>query len=117
MRTRCISLRTQSLSDLALSTAKSDRKYAYKHIASFTSEELLYFASQISAQRGWGSGLRKAISRWYSSRTPEQIKQELGEMRVIEGWDHAALIRMAHPIPSTEKHSLLFRELLRRNVA
>ena len=117
MRTKVISLRTQSLSDLALSDAKSDRKYAYKHIASFTSEELLYFASRISAQRGWGSGLRKAISRWYSSRTPDQIRAELEVGKAIAGWDHALLIRMAHPTPSTQEHSLLFRDLLRRNVA
>ena len=114
MKTCTVSLRTKSLSDLALSDSKPARKYAYRHIARFTSEELLYFASRVGTRRGWGSGLRKAVGRWYSSRTSEQIRAELEITAKFGGWDHGALIRMAHPTPSTQEHSLLFREITRR---
>lgn len=108
MTTCVISMKAQSLAGLAASESKSDRRYAFKRVPQLSGPELLEFSSEVSKLRGWGSGLRKAVSAWYASRTPEELLEDTGESKE----KHAALIRSAHPKPASAMHSLVLQRLV-----
>lgn len=104
----CISMKAQSLAGLAASTEKADRRYAFRRVAALSGPELLAFSQEVSKLRGWGSGLRKAVSAWYASRSPEEILEDTQDSREA----HAELIRSAHPKPASPMHSLVFQRLV-----
>jgi len=58
---------------------------------------LFHFARAAKAFRGWGRGLRAAVARWYTSKTPEQIEYQVAKYGQRDGWSHRDLLRLAHP--------------------
>ena len=66
---------------------------------------------------GWGRGVRNAFASWYNTKTPSsaayQVLKYQGRV-VIEKdnssrWTHADILRLAHPTPSTQAHSDVFK--------
>lgn len=74
-----------------------------------TGTHLFAFAATCDGLRGWGRGLRKAVGRWYNSKTPGELEYQLVKYQQREGWSNRDLLRLAHPVPSTEDHRALFK--------
>ena len=58
---------------------------------------LFHFAEYVEGFRGWGRGLRNAISNWYLSKTPSQLALDVVKYQQRDGWSHRDLLRLAHP--------------------
>ena len=51
--------------------------------------------------KGWGTGFRKAISHYYTSRNGRDLAFQMTKYQNREGWTHADIIRMIHIDPTT----------------
>lgn len=69
------------------------------------STQLFGFLNNIQELRGWSRGLRTGVSKFYTSKTPEQVAYQLVKYRQRDGWTHKDVLRLAHP-KSTELNSL-----------
>ena len=69
---------------------------------------LFQFAESVNALRGWGRGLRRAVSRWYAGKTPEQLAYQVAKYRQRGGWSHRDLLRLAHP-SQTDDRAAIYR--------
>lgn len=74
-----------------------------------TGTHLFQFATVCDGMRGWGRGLRKAVGRWYNVQSPEALAYQLVKYGQREGWSHRDLLRLAHPVPSSEQHKVLYK--------
>lgn len=76
----------------------SDRYYAYSKLSEVarTASTLFEFISYRLMFGAWSMGLRKAVSRWYLEKTPEQIAYQGVKYRQREGWTHRDVLRSAH---------------------
>lgn len=67
-----------------------------------TGEELLtfiHFSEQISKLKGstgWGRAQRKAISKWYNSKSPQQLAATCTQFISRHGWTHRDVLRLGH---------------------
>lgn len=73
-----------------------------------TATHLFYFVSQVKELRGWGRNLRKGISNWYNGKTVEQLGYQIVKYRSRYGYSHQDVLRLAHPVPASKAHDLLF---------
>ncbi len=71
-----------------------------------TPTHLFQFAHYVSAMRGWGKGLRSAISDWYLSKDVGHLGYQMQKYksRKVEGeaWTHADLLSKAHVKPGDD---------------
>ncbi|HET9958477.1 MAG TPA: TROVE domain-containing protein [Polyangiaceae bacterium] len=74
-----------------------------------TGTHLFQFASVVKNFRGWGRGLRSAVGRWYSEKSPDQLAYQIAKYQQREGWSHRDLMRLAHPGP---KHAAIYRYIV-----
>lgn len=70
---------------------------------------LFQFANAVDRLRGWGRGLKSAVGRWYTGKTPESLAYDMVKYRQREGWSHRDLLRLSHPAPQTPEQHALFR--------
>ena len=47
--------------------------------------------------RGWGRGLRNAVSHWYVEPGAEDLAHQAVKYQQRDGWAHGDLLRLAHP--------------------
>lgn len=64
-----------------------------------TASHLFRFISYVTEMRGWGRGLRKAVSNWYASRSARDLTYQALKYRNRYGWTHKDVLRMAHINP------------------
>ena len=62
-----------------------------------TGTMLFIFARYVEQFRGWGRGLRAAISDWYMNKPVDQVAYQAVKYRQREGWSHRDLLRLSHP--------------------
>jgi len=62
-----------------------------------TGTHLFQFVSQVTEFRGWGRGLRNAVSQWYTEKTPRDLLYQVSKYQAREGWSHRDVLRCAHP--------------------
>lgn len=74
-----------------------------------TGTHLFTFAAACRDLRGWGRGLRKAIAKWYNAQDPDSLEYGLVKYQAREGWSHRDLLRLVHPIAVSEKHQVLYK--------
>ncbi len=74
-----------------------------------TGTHLFQFAEVCDELRGWGRGLRKAVGKWYNGQSTEALTYQLVKYGQRDGWSHRDLLRLAHPVPSTEEHKVLYK--------
>ena len=74
-----------------------------------TGTHLFHWLEYVKAFRGWGRGVRTAVSRWYSVKRPEDLAYQLLKYQARDGWSHRDALRLAHPKAPTYEHGLLFR--------
>ncbi len=73
---------------------------------------LFHFAEYVNALRGWGRGLRNAVGRWYVSRETDDLAHQAVKYQQRDGWSHADLLRLAHPVAPSPQHDAVFRWML-----
>src|SRR5919202_4678233 len=88
-----------------------------------TGTHLFQFASFVSAFRGWGRSLRRAVGRWYAAQPVDALAYQAVKYRQREGVTHRDLLRLAHPAQSvsagnptlavTDEHRALFEWIVR----
>jgi len=74
-----------------------------------TGTHLFHWLEYLAAFRGWGRGVRTAVSRWYTQQAPGDLAYQLLKYQARDGWSHRDALRLAHPEPPSVTHDLLFR--------
>jgi len=64
--------------------------------------ELPWHQMVILFKTGWGSGLRKAVSRWYNSKDPMLVAEFVTRYTHVERWSHKDVFRLGHIKPENE---------------
>jgi len=70
---------------------------------------LFTFLENVQGFRGWGRGLRRAVSNWYNGKGAEQLAYQLVKYRQRNNWSHRDALRLASPAPFTPTHNALYR--------
>jgi 60 kDa SS-A/Ro ribonucleoprotein len=66
-----------------------------------TGTHLFHFMQYADQFRGWGRGLRSAITAWYMEKSPEDLVYQSIKYRQRDGWTHRDALRLAHPQAQT----------------
>jgi 60 kDa SS-A/Ro ribonucleoprotein len=74
-----------------------------------TGTHLFHWLQYVKAFRGWGRGVRNAVGRWYTAKSPADLTYQLLKYQARDGWSHRDTLRLAHPKPTSVAHDLLFR--------
>ncbi|HEY9427867.1 MAG TPA: TROVE domain-containing protein [Gemmatimonadaceae bacterium] len=74
-----------------------------------TGTHLFHWLQYVKAFRGWGRGVRNAVGRWYTTKSPVDLVYQLLKYQARDGWSHRDALRLAHPKPPSVAHDLLFR--------
>jgi 60 kDa SS-A/Ro ribonucleoprotein len=62
-----------------------------------TATHVFQLAAFIEGLGGWGRAKRKAIAKWFESKTPDQLAYQAVKYRQRNGWTMRDLMRLAHP--------------------
>lgn len=73
-----------------------------------TGTHLFQFLSYAKQFRGWGRGLRRAVSGWYLDKSVEDAAYQAVKYRQRGGWSHRDVLRLAHPKPDSNARDQLF---------
>lgn len=69
-----------------------------------TSTHLFQFVGNCQAlKRGWGRAMKRAVARWYDSRTPASVAFQAVKYRAREGYTHKRLLETARPYAEANK--------------
>ena len=89
-----------------LSSIGSDeeRSYALSKLSTVarTGTALFQFVKYVGQFRGWGRGLRRAVSAWYTEKTPDKLAYQVAKYKNREGYSHRDVMRLAHPVAEDE---------------
>lgn len=69
---------------------------------------LFIFARYIEQFRGWGRGLRRAVSNWYLDKPIDSVAFQAAKYRQREGWSHRDILRLTHPKTDEPARKALF---------
>lgn len=61
-----------------------------------TGTHLFTFVDFVRQFRGWGRGLRRAVNRWYTDKSPEALALQVVKYQQRDGWSHRDLMRLRH---------------------
>jgi 60 kDa SS-A/Ro ribonucleoprotein len=80
-----------------------------------TGTHILHLCEYLKGQRGWGRIARRALARWYGtrSRTPEDLAYQLLKYRQRDAWSHRDAIRLSHPVSSNPVKRALFEGVVK----
>ncbi|MCX7992193.1 MAG: TROVE domain-containing protein [Fimbriimonadales bacterium] len=81
-----------------------------------TGTHLFTFVSYITQLRGWGRGLRRAVSQWYLRREVRELAYQVTKYQQRGGWAHRDLLRLAHPKADTPERDALFRYIVKGEI-
>ena len=86
------------------------RKYALTNLPKIAriGTHLFHFAGYVEQFRGWGRGLRKAISNWYLLKETDKLAYQSVKYQQRDGWSHKDLLRLSHPSTQDANKDLLF---------
>jgi 60 kDa SS-A/Ro ribonucleoprotein len=99
---------------LALVAAHTDpvgKKAAYAAVPAVcrTGTHLFQFAAASDQLRGWGRGLRQAVSDWYTTKSARDLGYQVTKYQQRDGWSHRDLLRLAHPKPTDPEVQAVLR--------
>ena len=88
-----------ALAACAAAKQNSTRAYALEALplVARIGTHLFQFCAYVELFRGWGRGLRRAVSRWYEEKPADQLAYQVIKYRSRGGWSHRDLLRLAHP--------------------
>lgn len=73
-----------------------------------TGTHLFTFISYAEQFRGWGRGLKRAVSGWFEAKDVNDLSYQLVKYRQREGWTHRDVLRSAHPRTTDPQKKILF---------
>ena len=79
------------------------------HVVARTGTHLFHWLQYVKAFRGWGRGVRKAVGRWYTAKTADELAYQMLKYQARDGWAHRDALRLAHPKAPSYEHDVLFR--------
>ncbi|ASV44713.1 RNA-binding protein [Agrobacterium phage Atu_ph07] len=99
---------------LAIAASQDDNKirsYALSKLneVARTATHLFTFLEIVKGYRGWGSALRKAVAKWYTTKNPEQLAYQVVKYRERNGWKHKDALRLSHPVAGNATTESIFR--------
>jgi 60 kDa SS-A/Ro ribonucleoprotein len=99
---------------LALATSVNDPGTRTAALAALpavarTGTHLFHWLQYVKAFRGWGRGVRNAIARWYTRKSPRDLAYQMLKYQARDGWSHRDALRLSHPKAPSFEHDLLFR--------
>ena len=74
-----------------------------------TGTHLFHWLQYVKSFRGWGRGVRSAVARWYTAKSPGDLAYQMLKYPSRDGWAHRDALRLAHPKAPSAAHDLLFR--------
>lgn len=89
------------------------RQHLYKNLHNLcrTGSHLFEFIDNLKAvDKGWGRGIRNAVARWYTMKSPSQVEYQAVKYRNRNGYSHGDALRLSHPV--SENHNELFAWIL-----
>lgn len=110
---------SQGLFALAMAARLGDpatRKAAYDAVSSVcriptSLFQFIGFCEALGDGTGWGRGMRRAIAKFYNSRTPSDLAHLATKYKCREGWSHLDVLRLSHVKPDTPGHELVLKFL------
>lgn len=86
------------------------RSFVYDNLYKFarTFNQMVTFFANVKTLKGVSSGLRRAVSLWYNSMSPDKLARQLIKYRERQGFSHRDILRLCHVKPSTPQHDALF---------
>jgi 60 kDa SS-A/Ro ribonucleoprotein len=98
---------------LAIAVAQGDEATRRAALAALpqvarTGTHLYHFLAFVTAVRGWGRGLRRAVGAWYNDMPATQLAYQAIKYRQRDGWSHRDALRLAHPQPASEQHAAIY---------
>ncbi|HEV2181966.1 MAG TPA: TROVE domain-containing protein [Gemmatimonadaceae bacterium] len=94
--------------------ATRDAALGALNVVARTGTHLFHWLQYVTAFRGWGRGVRRAVARWYTAKRPADLAYQVLKYRTRDGWSHADALRLAHPKAPSDTHHVLFRYALQR---
>jgi len=80
-----------------------------------TGTHLFHFVSFVQNFRGWGRGLRDAISAWYVERSDKSLANQLIKYQSRDGWSHRDVLRLAHTRAKTPFQNAMFSYVVHKD--
>jgi 60 kDa SS-A/Ro ribonucleoprotein len=77
-----------------------------------TGTHMYLFGGYVQQFRGWGPGLRKAVGGWYNGKPTDKLAYQILKYRQREGWRHADLLALSHPMPNDALRDNLYRYIV-----
>jgi 60 kDa SS-A/Ro ribonucleoprotein len=92
---------------------------AYSLITTYcnTATHLFNFVSMANDLRGWSKGLCKGVSKWYTTKTEDQLVYQWLKYRQRNGWTHRDVLRLAHPTATNKRQDLIFAHMVGKDKA
>jgi 60 kDa SS-A/Ro ribonucleoprotein len=78
-----------------------------------TGTHLFHWLQFVNAFRGWGRGVRTAVGRWYTQKSPSDLAYQVLKYQARDGWSHRDALRLAHPKAPSFEHDLLFKYVVK----
>lgn len=82
-----------------------------------TGTHLFMFADYVQQFRGWGRGLRRSVSEWYTDKDPDVVAYQAAKYRQRNGWTHRDLLRLSHPSADSAKMKAVFDWITKQNIS
>ncbi len=70
---------------------------------------LFHYVDFCTDLRGWGRGLKKAVSNWYLEKDIDRLAFQITKYQKRDGWSHKDVISLAHPKPETVLQNEIFQ--------
>jgi 60 kDa SS-A/Ro ribonucleoprotein len=67
-----------------------------------------HFLEYSKGFRGWGRAMREAEASWYNDKDPDDLAYQVVKYRQRDGWTHRDVLRLAHPVPASDKHNAIY---------
>ncbi len=74
-----------------------------------TGTHLFHWLQFVTAFRGWGRGVRRAVAGWYTGKPARDLMFQVLKYAGRDGWTHRDALRLAHPKSPTVAHGLVLR--------
>ena len=70
-----------------------------------TGTHLFTFVECVEQFRGWGRGLRTAMSEWYTEKSVDDVAYQMVKYKQRGNWSHRDVLRLCHPVIHDVTHS------------
>lgn len=74
-----------------------------------TATTLFLFAAYCKNMRGWGQGFKKAMAKWYTDKSVDDLAYQVVKYRNREDMTHRDMLRLTHPKTNDEARKQLFK--------